>query len=287
MSAAVVAAVCALVLGSAAAAPAALTGKIERTAGGIRVTVTNTGPSTYRAVRVTMVVRHTGAVTPNGECSGGVSEVDVLCFLPEGFAPGSSIVITITTDRPYPFKAGGQAWGATSPSAPFEGPFKLVGPEPAEECECRSLDVRVTSFASGQLANPKGSSRNLLIFRWDLTCKAGEGDDCSGEFTVRAPKGTDFVLTEPGDSTVACQGRCAADKSLIKRGTVRFRWTSKDSFDIDNRAGKTFTFVVTKRCIRKGKKVAVGVERIRLGFDRNGFLRRSLSDLDGDGKLGN
>lgn len=279
----------ALLLGSASAAPRSLSGKIERIDGGIRVTVRNDGPSTYKAVRVTMVatVHHTGAKTAGGECGPGISTVDVLCILPQGLAPGASVVIEITTDATYPLNGGGQAWGATQPGSAFEGPFVLVGPKPVEKCKCRSLDVAVTSFASGQSTSPKGATRNLVIFKWELTCVAGEGNDCAGEFTVAAPRGTDFVLTEPADTTVDCQGKCAVNKSLIVKGTVKFRWTSKDSFDFDNRAGKTFTFVVKKRCIVDGKKIPAGTEKIKLGFDSRGFLRRSLSDLNGDGKLGN
>jgi hypothetical protein len=278
-----------LLLGSASAAPASLSGSIERIAGGIRVTLKNEGPSTYKAVRVTMVstVHHTGARTANGDCGPGISAIDVLCVLPEGLAPGQSVAIEISTDAVYPVNGGGQAWAAVQPGQAFEGPFVLVGPKAAASCRCRSLDVAGTSFASGRSTNPRGATRNLLVFRWVLTCVAGEGDDCAGEFTVAAPRGTDFVLIEPADTTVSCRGRCSTGTSSIVRGSVKFRWTSQDSFDVDDRAGKTFTFVVRKRCIVNGKKIPASLERIKLGFDKNGFLRRSLSDLNGDGKLGN
>jgi hypothetical protein len=259
------------------AAPAALDGTIARTAEGIGVTIRNTGPDTYNAIRITMVatVHHTGAEMQGGQCGPGVSTSDVLCILVTPFGPGQSVTVFISTDGPYPDNGGGQVWWSSNgPPGPFGGPGVLVGPPPPRPCACNAITTKVTRTA----LNFTDELRWHFQLVWTMKCTGGAGR-CAGQIRIVAANGLRTTL--PKIRTISCKGTCAkrASQPLFVGGTSadprpKAGQPDRRALLRKNRRGKTFNFQFKKFCRVGGALIPRGVGTLTVVYNNRGFTQR-------------
>jgi hypothetical protein len=275
--------------GVAQGRPAAdgISGNVVAGKGFYRYTDMNTGTTTHQffaafAPQGTTFAQVQGT---KGQCRIGEA-ANVLRCANLALEPGQSMSVTGSADAATAGTAHMECASADGVRDVCTGTLSATAEQETPPCECKTLDVFVSSFSSAQVTKPvRGSTSNVLTFNWEMGCSAGTGDDCKGAFTVSAPKRTDLKRLSPDDPTVSCAGSCATNDSKLNRGKMKFKFVSKGSFDLDKRAGKTSTFSVRKYCFgADGTKKLVGRERIRLVFGPAGFLDRSKSDLNGNGK---
>jgi len=272
-----------------------LTGTIVRIAGGIQVTLTNTGTDSFHYVWVQMVpsVHHTGAsIDRGGGCGPGPDLNTVKCGISfGGFQPNQVYVVTIMTDHDYPVEGGAQLFtgdatdGPLNPAGTATGPEAPPLPKPEQPCRCRSLTARIVSPSLG---HPNGRGLDMYFgLHWTLGCTPGAGG-CEGKLTILAPhqkpnprtkeKGyvSHFKVGPLGNKRlvdsvgVACPGACANTTA----GTYHLRL---DSFDlgVHERALESIPIVVQRSC--QGK--ALPPIRLTIAFDDDGRIDLPKSRL--------
>lgn len=198
-------------------------------------------------------------------------------------APGQTVTFTFQTSGPLTIAnlpivrissdCVGDANAQTSLAAPPPPP-----PPPAV-CECKRLTVAAKNYSSSEVNRTPTVLKMTL--QWTMACSKGNGL-CTGKLKLLPPAGSDVKIVTPKNTTVTCNGKCDPNGNFNAAGGLPLKVTSKDDLDFDNRAGKTFVFPIQRYCVRNGKDVLLGTEKLSLVFGAGGFLDKKKSDLNGN-----
>ena len=258
------------------ASTSSLTGSIKTVAGGIQVSLTNSGTDAFNGFLIQMVpsVHHTGVVMDGGTCGPGPAASNVRCGIPSpGFVPGATHIVTITTDGPYPPNGGAHLFAGPTFDGPFSPAGTATGPEPP--CRCLSLDARIIPASIALTPGPAkaGHGPSLAVdftLHWALRCSGGTGSGCKG--TVKPTGHTYTVLgSSNGQGTeIQCRASCAKTTG----GGKRYRYATGSDRAGLAKLGRV-SIVIRRTC--QGK--ALPTVSLWVAFDRAGRVSLKSSKL--------
>lgn len=200
---------------------------------------------------------------------------------------GSSKSWTFTTDKPLtPATRGALEVSATCAfgsdvTATLEGPIDV-------QCKCLSFTARILPKSMALFGRTDQSLNLGFTLFWTLNCSVGlEG--CSGELELSPPQpagalGSKLRLVDekgklgPATGKFTCKGACAK----LSQGTQTFRLFGKKPLGAKNRANKSYTLTLKRKC----QGVAIRPLKFTLVFDKLGQVSKKKSDFNGDGKPG-
>jgi hypothetical protein len=283
------------------ASNASLTGTIKIFTGGIDVSVTNNGPDSTNWVWIRMVpsVHHTGATMDGGGCGPGGDANTVRCGIgAPGFQVGSTHVVRIMTDGPYP-PNGAQLFtseifsGPPVPAGTATGPAPSAPPPPpppaAKPCTCASLTARIVGSSLKFESEGSSSFQLEMTLHWVLGCTKGNGG-CKGRLQVHAPQqranpkqGDEGYRTKWITSDahapyvwVDCKGPCGR----VSEGGKALTLEAENGLGPDARAHESIPIVIDVYCGEKAPTVSKRTRiRLSIAFGANGKLDVAKSKL--------
>jgi hypothetical protein len=253
-----------------------LTGSIKTIAGGIQVSLTNTGTDAFNGFLIQMVpsVHHTGVAMDGGTCGPGPAASNVRCGIaPPGFVPGTTRIVRITIDGPYPPNGGAHLFAGPTFDGPFRPAGTATGPKPP--CQCLSLAAQILPASIALTPGPAkaGHGPSLALdftLHWTLRCSSGTGSGCRG--TVQ-PTGHTYTVLGSGnehDTVIQCRASC----SKTTGGRQRYRYATESDRAELAKLGRV-SIVIRRTC--QGK--ALPPVSLWIGFDGVGRVSLKSSKL--------
>jgi hypothetical protein len=275
-------------------ATASLSGTIKIFNGAVEISILNNGPDSTNWVWIRLVpsVHHTGATMDGGGCGPGGDSNTVRCGIASpGFTVGSTHVIHISTDAPYPTNGGAQLFtsdlfsGPPVPAGTATGPAPATTPPAPKPCTCVSLTPRIVG-SSLKIASGDLSHLDLrFTVHWTMGCTKGAGG-CHAWLRPHAPSqrpnpkaGDRGYETHwvPGDAIhdqfvrIDCTGPCGK----VSEGGKALTLKAKRGLDADDRAHESIPIVIDRYC--GSRKLAQA--RLSVAFGANGRLDLAKSKL--------
>jgi hypothetical protein len=271
------------------------------------VTDTETNMS-GQPIKVFFLVLPTGVTVTGGGTLTGVTPSDcspkmpngnpneVECFMPNGWANGTSITFTFPvsdpegklTANPAPSFKKGISYDGSTYAAEFDLP-PAAAPAP-EPCKCVGLDGGLSHF------HIFGAGTTKIEFNvdWELLCSPGQGG-CNGEILDKAPQGARFLEQggkkfPPKDKPSIVHVKCAGACSARTKGKTTLSYLALNTFKdkkghthtVPNpnflpkgRANKTFLIKVSIICANPPGVVKV----LKLRFDKHGQVDKKKSKV--------
>lgn len=202
-------------------------------------------------------------------------------------APGTSKTWRFTTSRPLtPGNRGGLEASETCAfgsdfDATLEGPIARV-------CKCLSFTARILPKSMALFGITTESLNLGFTIFWTMNCSVGlEG--CTGQLELVPPQpaaalGSKLRLVDkkgklgPATGKVTCDGDCGK----LNQGTQTFRLFGKKALGSKNRANKSYTLTLKRKCQGVNAKPL----KFTLVFDKLGQVSKKKSDFNGDGRPG-